>query len=298
MISGQVPQHLVIGARVGFIQSLKSVTPQWTRIANLMTMDSKSIDIVDLGAAPMPTESSAGTTFQDFVEKSLTVTPKDWDITVSISYNAVKDDQTGRLEQRVRSAGVNFQKHMDKMVFLALNGGGAATYGLCYDGQYFFDTDHVDKGGAYQTAQSNSNALALTLDNFETVWTAASLYRDDQGEISAQVPNLLVVPPHYKREAAQIAMNPNDYGTANQAINPFSGEMQYIVSPYLDSTSWYLVAANEAVKPIYLAMREMPSLQEAWFDPKKPGGGQYYFKFYARYNVFYGDWRLATQGNT
>ena len=298
MYSGQVPNHLIYGARAGFLQALKSVTPQWTQIANVVNMDRKSVDLVDLGAAPMPKESGAGITIQDFIEKNLTIKPKDWDITVFISHNAMQDDQTGVLENRVRGAGQNFQKHMDKIVFQALNGGGAATYGLCYDGQYFFDTDHVDKGGLYQTNQSNANTLTLTLDNFETVWVAASQYLDDQGEIVGFMPNLLVVPPAYKREAAQIADNREAYDVANRAINPFSGETRYIVSPYLDSTSWYLLAGNESIKPIMLVMREQPNLQEAWFDPAKPDGGHYYFKFYARYNVAYSDWRLAVQGNT
>lgn len=298
MISGQVPYHLVAGARAGFLQSLRDTPRQWTRIANQFNMERKAVDLVDLGAAPMPKESMSGMTVQDFVEKRLQVTPRDWDITVYITHNAMRDDQTGTLESRVRGAGSQFNKHMDKLVFQALNAGNAATYGLCYDGQFFFDTDHVDAGAAYQTNQSNANTIALTLDNFETAWVAATTFLDDQGEICGYMPNLLVVPPAYKREAAQIADNREDYGVANRAINPFSGEVQYIVSPYLDSTSWYLVAANETVKPILLVMREQPNLQASWFDPAKPDGGHYYFKFYARYYVAYGDWRLAYQGNT
>jgi phage major head subunit gpT-like protein len=298
MISGQVPYHLTVGARAGFLQALKDTPQQWRTIANEFPMSAKAIDLVDLGAAPMPVESGAGLTVQDFVEKRLQVRPKDWDITVFISHNSMRDDQTGTLDQRVRAAGQQFNKHMDKLVFQALNGGGAATYGLCYDGQYFFDTDHVDKGGHYQTSQSNANTVGLTLDNFEVAWVAASQFLDDQGEVCGFVPNLLVVPPAYKREAAQIADNREDYAVANRAVNPWNGEVRYIVSPYLDSTAWYLIASNEAVKPIMLVMRETPNLQSAWFDPAKPDGGHYYFKFYARYYVAYSDWRVAYQGNT
>ena len=298
MISGQVPKHLVQGARAGFLQALKDTPQQWRTIANEFPMSAKAVDLVDLGAAPMPVESGAGLTIQDFIEKTLQVKPKDWDITVYYSHNAMMDDQTGTLERRVRGAGTNFNKHMDKLIFQALNAGDAATYGLCYDGQYFFDTDHVDKGGHYQTNQSNKSAVSLTLDNFEAAWVAATNFLDDQGEIAGNVPNLLIVPPAYKREAAQIADNREAYDVANRAINPWSGEVRYIVSPYLDSTSWFLVAGNEAVKPLMLVMREQPNLQSAWFDPAKPDGGHYCFKFFARYYVAYSDWRVAYQGNT
>lgn len=298
MISGQVPNHLVYGARAGFLQALNTGTPQWARIANVINMDRKSVDLVDLGAAPMPKNSNSGMTIQDFVEQSMTVKPLDWDITVFITDNAMKDDQTGTLERRVRGAGQNFQKHMNKMIFSALNVGDVATYGLAYDGQYFFDTDHVDKGASYNTNQSNKNTVALTLDNFETAWVAASTFLDDTGEVSGFMPSLLVVPPALKREAAQIADNREAYDVANRAINPFAGEVSYIVSPYLDSTSWYLLSANEAIKPLFLVMREQPYLQDAWFDPAKPDGGHWNFKFFARYNVAYGNWRLAYQGNS
>jgi len=59
-----------------------------------------------------------------------------------------------------------------------------------------------------------------------------------------------------------------------------------------------LAATGETAKPILVSMREQPNLQSAWFDPMGGDGGMYYFKFYGRYNVHYGDWRLAALGNT
>ena len=298
MNSGNVPTHLLVAARSGFLTSLKMPEMPWTRIANTINMDAKSIDLVDLGGAPMPTQSKGGGVAQDFVEKTLTIKPLDWEIITWISYNAVQDDQTGTLENRVRSAGTNFQKHLNNRVFQTLNGGDGSTYGLCYDGQYFFDTDHADKGAHYSTAQSNANTSALSLDNFTTVNVAAQLYVDDQGEYVNYSPNLLVVPPALEYTAAQICNNPTAYDTANREANPFSGRFNYIVSPQLDSTAWFLVDEAEPTKPLIVAMREQPNLQDSWFDPGAADGGRYYFKFYARYNVFYADWRLATQGNT
>jgi phage major head subunit gpT-like protein len=215
-----------------------------------------------------------------------------------ISYNAVQDDQTGTLENRVRGAGVNFQRHLNDRVFKALNGGDGTTYGLCYDGVNFFAATHKDKGAAYQTAQSNTNALALSLDNFTTVNIAAQKYLDDQGEYCGFSGDLLVVPPDLEYVAGQICLNPTAYDTANREANPFSGKRDYIVSPQLDTTAWALVDTKEPIKPMLVAMREQPNLQDTWFDPDAADGGRYYFKFYARYEVFFGNWRLATMGNT
>lgn len=298
MISGNVPGHLLVAARTGFLSAMRQRTYNWQRIAMLHNMTSNSDTLVDLGAAPMPTNSKSGATIQDMIERTKTVRPVDWDITTWISYNAVKDDQTGSLERRVRSAGDNFQKHINSRVFTVLNAGDNQTYGAAYDGQDFFDSDHVDKGAAYTTAQDNEYALGLTLDNFETVMVAAQQTRDDQGEFFEYMYDLLVVHPTNERIAAQIAANPLAYDTANRENNPYSGKVSYITSPYLDTTAWHLIASSEEVKPLIVAMREQPNLQSAWFEPKAPDGGRYYFKFYARYEVHFGLWQLAYQGNT
>lgn len=300
MISGQVPKHMVVGARTGFLQAVQRREYPWQRVAMQFNMTAKSQELVDLGAAPMPqvSDDAGGVTVTEFVEKSITVTPESWDITVKISQNSIDDDQTGTLDRKVRSAGDNFQKHINKRVFAALNGGDGTTYGLAYDGQDFFDSDHVDKGAVYQTNQDNENTLTLSLDNFETAWVAAKAFRDDQGEFVNYDYDLLVVHPTNKQIAANIAGNIQAMDTANRELNSFAGELDYVVSPELDSTAAHLIASNESVKPLILAMRKQPALQSAWFDPEQPDGGMYFFKFYARYEVFYGDWRLAYQINT
>lgn len=298
MISGNVPKHLVVGARTGFLTALRAAPMPWQRVAMTLNMSASSHDLVDLGAAPMPVESKTGREIQDYIEKTLTVTPTDWEIIVWISQNAIDDDQTGSLERKVRSAGNNFQKHLNKRVFTVLNAGDSTTYGLCYDGQDFFDSDHVDKGAHYTTNQDNENVLTLSLDNFETVKVASDAFVDDQGEYTNYNYDLLVCSPSLERVAAQICGNEWAYDTANREVNPYSGKISYLTTPYFDSTAWHLVASSEPIKPIIVAMRKQPSLMDAWFDPLQPDGGRHYFKFFARYEMYYGDWRLVNQGNT
>lgn len=299
MISGNVPSHLVVAARTGFLATAQPDVPAYAPIADTLDMSAASVELVDLGGAPMPVQNKGRNQGQDFIEKKLTVTPLDWDITVWISHNAIKDDQTQSLERKVRNAGQNFQKHIAQQAFKALNDGDATTnFGAGYDGLSFYNNSHVDKGAAYTTVQDNLYGLTLTLDNLETVRVAANKTRDDQGEFAGYDYNLLVVSPELERVAANICNNKDAYDTANREMNPYAGKLRYIVSPKFDSSAWVLTASNEGIKPIIVAMRERPNLQAAWFDPQAKGGGRYYFKFYARYNHFYGDWRTAFMGNT
>lgn len=294
-ISGNVPQHLVVGARSGFLASMKGDNFPWQRIAEVITIGAKSVDLVDLGGAPMPVEDRGGGPLQDFVERALTVRPRSWDITVGISHNAVSDDQTGTLLRKVQGAAENFQRHMNKIVFQALDGGDGTTYGKAYDGLSFFNDAHLNgPAGTYD----NNFALALSLDNFATNMALAKLFTDESGEYTDYNYDLLIVPPALERTAAQITGNSEDYSTANRAVNPWSGRLSYIVSPYMGSAAWSVVASNESSKPLAIVMREQPSLQDSWFDPLAKDGGMYYFKFFARYNVAYGDPRLAFLGNS
>jgi len=295
-VSGNVPNHLVVGARSGFLSAISGKDFPWMRVAEQINMASKSVEMVDLGGAPMPLEDLDMGPAQDFVERAMAVKPRNWVIRVPISYNAVQDDQTGgSLLRKVKGAGENFQRHINKLVFQTLNGGDGSTYGLCFDGLSFFNNAHLNSGG---TSTDNLFALALTLDNFQTNYNLAKLFTEEAGEYTDYNYDLLVVPPAYERLAAQICGNGEDYATGNRAVNPYAGRLSYIVSPYLDSSAWIGLASNESAKPLAVVMREQPYLQEATFDPSGADGGTYEFWFKARYNVVYGDWHLAFLGAT
>jgi phage major head subunit gpT-like protein len=299
MVSDNFPQHMAVGARSGFLTALQSPDlTAWKRIAGIFNMDARAETVVSLGSAPMPTESTGGGPFQSFVERSLAVKAKEWDTFIRISYAAVRDDQTGKLYDEARMAGEKFNQHMSNLIFKALDAGDASTYGLCYDGNEFFDASHIDKGAAYTTAQSNTNALALSLDNFNTVFTAASLFKDDQGEYTEHPYDLLVVNPTLRTIAAQICDNPDAYDTGNRERNPNAGLVQYTQTPHFSTTAWGLFSTRQVAKPIYMAIREQPNLQAYGFDEKGPDGGTYWLKFHAAYNMYYGDWRLAIMGNS
>ena len=89
-------------------------------------------------------------------------------------------------------------------------------------------------------------------------------------------------------------------GTGNRDANPYAGNTRILIAPggYLDSTAWFAVDDSLAMsKPINLQIRKQPTLET--FDDLTAGdGGVRYFKYHARYTVFYGDWRLCLQGNT
>src|SRR4030042_1405868 len=138
-VSQNVPQHLVVGARSGFLAAMADIQMPWRQVAGEFTMTSKAIDLVDLGAA-----------------------------------------------------AENFQRHINKLVFLALDDGADTTYGTAYDALAFFDGSHLNGS---QSTYDNEFALALSLDNFQTNLNLARLFTDESGEYVDAMYNTLIVPP-------------------------------------------------------------------------------------------------------
>lgn len=318
---GSILAHLERGVRREFLKGMRSYQPMRSAFTREPTSDGAFEDYSDLGHAPWPnrnagelgdagTHGETGARKSGFMdsggairvvgvgERAMRVYNVDWDIAIGLQHNAINDDRTGELMEWANGAGVNFEKHKDYLAFSALNSGDASTYGLAYDGQNFYSNTHSDPGAEYTTNQDNLYDLALSLDNFETVKVAASKFLDDRGQPMGFNHNLLIVPPDLERTAAQIADNMEAYDTANREINPYSGSVSTMVVPggWFDSTAWVLVDTSQTQKPIALQMRQQPQLVQ--WDDETQGNGIRYMKWVARYNVFYGDWRLSIMGDS
>jgi phage major head subunit gpT-like protein len=233
-------------------------------------------------------------------EMSLDVYNLDWDVTVGVSHTAVEDDRVGGLRDWAQNAGQRFQQHMDYLCFDALNKGDVANsaYGVGYDKQPLFSASHVDPQASFQTAQSNLLTTALDMNNYEALQIAASNLRDDRGQPTGLSYPILIVPPSLQRVASQITGNDWVFSTPNREINPYAAMTRLLVAPggYLDTTAWYAVSDDLSSKPIILQIRQMPKLL-TW-DDYSDGAGVRYYKWVARYNVAYGNWRTVFQGNT
>lgn len=315
--------HLEQGVKTEFLLGFKSYAPKRSPFCGEKPSDGAFEIYTEMGSPPWPTQNAGkpgpgGTdartgvpavntidggqqvTVLGGIEKGLIVRNIDWEITTGMTHNAINDDRVGDLLSWANSSGAQFEKHKDYESFNALNAGeSTASYGAGYDGLSFFNDAHVDPGASYTTTQDNKLATAFSADNFKAARIAAAKFRDDIGQPVGLSHNLLVVPVDLEWEAMQITRNPQVYGNTDLDINPYAGVVRALVAPggWLDTTAWYLIDDSMPIKPLYLQVRKNPSLV-MWDDEKAGDGGMRYFKFHARYTVFYGDWRLAIQGNT
>lgn len=295
--SGNVPNHLVVAARTGLLYAPASDPMPYRLVATEFDLTQKTTTLVDLGGMPVPTRNPRQV--DTLVERSKTVEAQDWYLTLSLTRNAMNDDQTGGLERRFRNVMPAFMRHINSRVFTVLNAGDATTYGTgITDQTTFFANSHLYPGGKNRTTQDNVNALTLSLDNFNTVWVAARGFKDDAGNFNNHNFNLLVVNQANNVIAANITGNVQAMDTGNREMNPYAGRVSYITVPEFDATAWVLVASSEVAKPLYVAIRQRPTLTDTDFDAATEDGGTYSFHYHARYVVGYGDPLLAVMGNT
>jgi len=83
-----------------------------------------------------------------------------WEKTVGVDRNDIEDDTLGQYATRFDMLGRAAARHPEQLVFAALAGGFTTN---CYDGQYFFDTDHpVIAADGSMTSVANTDGGAGT----------------------------------------------------------------------------------------------------------------------------------------
>lgn len=90
---------------------------------------------------------------QNLTAHDYSIKNKTYENTISVPREAIEDDQYGLYGPHMAQLGQDAAEHPDELVFGLLNAGFSTP---CYDGQYFFDTDHpVIGANGEETSASN-----------------------------------------------------------------------------------------------------------------------------------------------
>lgn len=100
-----------------------------------------------------------------------TIKNKKFENTVGVPSDALDDDSYGLYKPLIAQLGQDAKTHPDELVFALLAAGFS---GRCYDGQYFFDSDHpvLDVDGSTKSVsnyQSGSGAPWILVDNSRVI---------------------------------------------------------------------------------------------------------------------------------
>ena len=104
-----------------------------------------------LGQVPAMRQWVGGRQARAFRDNGFTIENLKFEASIDVTLDEIRRDKTAQVMSRIYDLADRAASHPASLIStLILNG---AT-GLCYDGQYFFDTDHTE--GENSTSQSNS----------------------------------------------------------------------------------------------------------------------------------------------
>jgi phage major head subunit gpT-like protein len=167
MILNSANQAILFRAfKAAFQRGFAGVSPMWSKVATMVPSSTGTEDYGWLGNLPGMREWVGDRLIHNLMQHGYSIKNKKFELTVGVPEDKVEDDQYGIYTPMMEMLGDEAAKHPDKLIF-ALIADGFAT--PCYDGQYFFDSDHpvIQKDGStasVSNVQSGSGNPWFLLD--------------------------------------------------------------------------------------------------------------------------------------
>ncbi|WBL75603.1 Mu-like prophage major head subunit gpT family protein [Bradyrhizobium xenonodulans] len=124
-------------------------------VSNYFGSDQSSETYNFLGQTPMMREWIGQRQAKGFTGNGLTIINKHYEATLEIQKKDARRDKTGQIRARIDEFADRSQTHWASLTSTLIVNGVSS---LCYDGQYFYDTDHVEGDSG---VQSNKIGVAI-----------------------------------------------------------------------------------------------------------------------------------------
>ena len=135
-------------------------------VSNLFNSDQASEIYPFLGQSPGMREWIGGRQANSLSGNSLTIVNKHYEATLDIALTDLRRDKTAQIEARINEFADRAATHWASLLStLLINGPSTA----CYDGQYFFDTDHSEGSSGTQDNDITVDISALPAAEHGTV---------------------------------------------------------------------------------------------------------------------------------
>ncbi|HUN10658.1 MAG TPA: Mu-like prophage major head subunit gpT family protein [Rhabdaerophilum sp.] len=156
IINRQSLTTLTTGYKGNFQRGFAGVAPMWEKIATRVPSATAAEEYGWLGAFPGMREWIGERQIKNLAQHGYTIKNLKFEGTVSVPADKIRDDQFGIYAPMMEEMGRSAAEHPDTLVYGLLKNGFATN---CYDGQFFFDTDHPVIG-ADRVERSVSNMQA------------------------------------------------------------------------------------------------------------------------------------------
>lgn len=152
-------RRLFANIKLTFQKAFEGVKPQWEEVAMVVESTTKTEHYAWLGSFPSLQKWVGEKVIKKLKDHAYSITNDDYEATIEVMRNDLDDDQTGGIKIQAQNVGYSSAIWPDENIFPLLKNGHQA---LCYDGQYFFDTDHPVGDGETMTTVSNKSGSGST----------------------------------------------------------------------------------------------------------------------------------------
>ena len=265
-IKGADQFHLAMAKTPGTFRNYCTLVPSGTKTETLAWP----------GQLPIPRVMQGSRQFQNMKDFSLSLTNNTYEMSTVIPREALEDDQTGSLMQRLNDAGAAWENYKDYL-FALLVSNGDVSGNTAFDGAtYFNDSRTIGSSGTIDnsitSAASGGIPDGTTPDAAEIksgiAYAKAQMWKfeDDQGRAGFAAGALssvrLLIPPTYEMAAAEAIRStrvPSGDVPANSSVdNVFLGQMNigYDINPHLvEADEMVVCAVGEYRKPFVYSER-------------------------------------------
>lgn len=185
-------------------------------ISMLFTSDQASETYEWIGQSPAMREWIGGRNKKGFNNNNITIDNLHFEATIEVLLKWLRRDKTGQALMRIRELAERTNSHWASLISTLILNGEAQ---VCYDGQFFFDTDHEEGDSGTQDNDITIDISALPAEVHGTVGApspeemAQVVYKiisqilsfvDDRGEPMNEGAEsfLVMVPTHYHHVTA------------------------------------------------------------------------------------------------
>lgn len=281
-------------------------------VSNYFPSDQDSEEYAWLGMVPALREWIGGRNAKGFRENGLTIKNKHYEATIDILVRWMRRDKSGQAMVRIQELARRTNAHWASLLStLIINAAATA----CYDGQYFFDTDHSEGDSGTQSnditvdiselpVSVNGSTTAPSVEEMQlSIATAIQTicsFVDDQGEpMNEEARSFLVMTPvSLMNVAMQAVATPLQIDASQTALTALKQDFTVRAVANARLSSW---TANFAVFRTDSAVKALIRQEETEVDLKvKAEGSEYEFDNDAHQygvdtwrNVGYGYWQNA-----
>lgn len=293
IVNASTLKAIFVNLKTTFNNAFAAAPSQWQEVAMLVPSTGKQNDYSWLSNFPRMRKWIGEKAVKALAASKYTIVNDDFEATVEVDRNDIEDDTIGIYKPQAEMAGHSAKQLPDEIVFELANLGFTSQ---CYDGQYFFDTDHPVNGQSVSnkgTKKLSAASLAGAKASYGAARTAMKKFKDDEGRPLNITPNLLLVPAALEDDAnALMTVDRLEDGKPN----PYKNTAKVVVAPWLTSDdAWFLLDTTKPVKPFIYQERKKPVFVEQ-IDPQSDNvfmRKKFKFGAEARAAGGYGFWQLA-----